>query len=349
VRSVVRIALATPAGSAGGRRVAAADEDAFTLAASAVERVLPDPEHLDGPVRIHLLGEFPPVAEWGFAALLGRSVEIEQDSDHATALARALKSAEEGEGGSALVVAAEMPERTDDPDVPGRSPLGAAGVAFLLEPSAEASPLHLAKGIAGRSTAAAALQLAARDDGTERTGGVTFVGDWNARPDAGQALDLEATRRAADRATTAVSEGAYVPRARYLENLPSRWRFAADRCDACGQVTFPARGNCRRCGRRDALSTVQLPRDGARVLAVTTIRKGGQPTEFDAQVEASGPYEVALVDLAGGARVTLQVTDAAPGTLRVGGSVDTRLRRLYPMEGEWRYGRKAVPSLSEPG
>jgi len=42
-------------------------------------------------------------------------------------------------------------------------------------------------------------------------------------------------------------------------------------------------------------------------------------------------------------RVTLQVTDAAPCTLKVGDHVDTRLRRLYPMEGEWRYGRKAVP------
>lgn len=80
-------------------------------------------------------------------------------------------------------------------------------------------------------------------------------------------------------------------------------------------------------------------------MAITTISPGGQPTEFDAQVEASGPYEVALVELVGGTRVTLQVADGRPGDLAVGDPVNTVLRRLYPMEGEWRYGRKAVPAL----
>jgi uncharacterized OB-fold protein len=140
-----------------------------------------------------------------------------------------------------------------------------------------------------------------------------------------------------------VSQGAYVPRARYLENLPSRWWFAAERCGACGTTTFPTRGRCRQCGARDGLETVRLPRDGGEVVASTTIGPGGQPTEFDPQVAATGSYGVVLVELTPGVRVTLQVTDAPPGALGIGAHVATRLRRLYAMEGEWRYGRKAVP------
>jgi uncharacterized OB-fold protein len=107
-------------------------------------------------------------------------------------------------------------------------------------------------------------------------------------------------------------------------------------------LTFPARGLCRHCGRRDRLAPEQLPRDGAHILARTTIGKGGQPTEFDPQVAALGSYDVVLAEWAGGVRITLPVTDAEPGSLKIGDPIATRLRRLYPMDGEWRYGRKAT-------
>lgn len=87
----------------------------------------------------------------------------------------------------------------------------------------------------------------------------------------------------------------------------------------------------------------RLPRDGGEVVAATSIGPGGQPTEFDEQVATMGSYSVVLVELMRGARVTLQATDSRPGELEIGSRVATRLRRLYPMEGEWRYGRKAVP------
>ena len=349
VRSVVRAAVYAPTGVADGRRVAFADEDPFTMGATAVERLLPGDEALTGPVRIDLLGEFPAVAEWGFAAVLGTSVDLTRHPGTAAALARVVRSAEEDGEGAAIVVAADLPERAPSGESPEPSPLGAAAVAFLLAPSSAPGHFPLGKGSASRSAVAGAMLVAERHEDGGSGVANQFVGDWNEVPANGPSVDREAIRNAAARETTAVSEGAYVPRARYLENLPSRWRFAADRCAACGQLTFPARGSCGRCGRRDALTAVLLPRDGGRVLAVTTIRKGGQPTEFDAQVEASGPYEVALVELAAGARVTLQLTDAITGSVRVGDAVGTRLRRLYPMEGEWRYGRKAVPVLREPG
>lgn len=140
---------------------------------------------------------------------------------------------------------------------------------------------------------------------------------------------------------TALSEGAYVPRARYLENLPSRWRFLAERCGACGSLTFPARGICRACRETERLLPEELPRSGT-VLAATVVAPGAQPTEFDGFVSGAGGYGVVLVELTPGARVTLQVADRPGEAPKVGALVRTELRRLYPMEGEWRYGRKAL-------
>lgn len=173
--------------------------------------------------------------------------------------------------------------------------------------------------------------------GFSATGPVEWVGDWQAP--SGPTLSRGAVAEVA--LSTAVSEGAYVPRARYLENLPSRWRFVGDSCGACGAVTFPARGVCRSCRRADVLSPVELPRSGV-VVATTVLAPGAQPTEFDPQVAAAGGYGVVLVEVAPGVRVTLQVADAPDRAPPIGGRVDTLLRRLYPMEGEWRYGRKAV-------
>jgi uncharacterized OB-fold protein len=145
-----------------------------------------------------------------------------------------------------------------------------------------------------------------------------------------------------------VSEGAYVPRPRYLESRGSRWRFLADQCPGCERLTFPARGVCRWCGRSEGLVSVALPRDGGIVEARTTVRPGAQPTEFDPWVDAIGGYDVALVRLAPTVLATLPVTDALAGATPAGAVVRTRLRRLYPMEGEWRYGRKAVLTPAAP-
>jgi uncharacterized OB-fold protein len=120
----------------------------------------------------------------------------------------------------------------------------------------------------------------------------------------------------------------------------------AEACSACGVVSFPARGRCRACGRSDALQPLELPRSGLPVEATTVVHPGAQPTEFDLAVRELGPYEVVIARAAPTVRVTLQLADGAAGTVRIGDRVDTRLRRLFPMEGEWRYGRKAVVSAA---
>jgi uncharacterized OB-fold protein len=149
------------------------------------------------------------------------------------------------------------------------------------------------------------------------------------------------------RSPEAISQGAYVPRPRYVENLASRWRLVAERCPGCQKQTFPARGVCRFCGRSEGLLPESLPRDGGRIEAVTTVRPGAQPTEFDPYVESAGGYDVVLARIAPGILGTFQVTDTPAGTTRRGGAIRTRLRRLYATEGEWRYGRKAIPELGD--
>jgi len=343
MRSIVRAAAYLPVGSSGVVRVAASDEDSFTLGATAVERTWLDRDVVAEPLVIHLLGEFPLMADWGFPVLVGRgAAEVVRRSGDAPELVGVLRALEEEGEGPALVVAAELPERAAGAAGSVPSPFGAAAVAFLLESSGKARLSRFEATGGDRSAVALALRMGKK--GLDGLRANAILGDWDAAPASGRRVDVERVLRTAGRDTSAVSEGAYVPRARYLENLPSRWRFAADECDACHEVTFPARDVCRRCRRHDSLTSVSLPRDNGRVVAVTMIGKGGQPTEFDAQVEASGPYQVALVEVANGIRITLQVTDAAAGEVRVGDSVNTLLRRLYPMEGEWRYGRKAVPA-----
>lgn len=79
------------------------------------------------------------------------------------------------------------------------------------------------------------------------------------------------------------------------------------------------------------------------VVAVTTIQ-AGPPGEFLVQHEASGPYDVAIVELEdAGSRVIGQVADA-PGTLAIGDAVHPVLRRLFEQEGAWRYALKWKPA-----
>lgn len=176
---------------------------------------------------------------------------------------------------------------------------------------------------------------------------VSWLGTFQPMPP-GRPLPTRAGFEGVDLGAGRVSQGAYVPRATYLENLPARWRFAAQRCAACGATTFPPRDRCDQCGATDGLTPITLPTQGLEVEAATVVAPGAQPTEFDPMVGALGPYGVVLVRLAPGARATLQVTDTDPTTLAVGSRVDTVLRRIYATEGSWRYGRKAVGTAEAP-
>ena len=343
MRGITRAAAYRPHRVVAGHHVAAPDEDGFTLAASALERLEDASAVLGPPARLLLAGELPPDAGIDIVRFVGYPLPTQQFGtgarglseawDAATATARAAEPV--------LVIAVDLPSRTARTGDAGGPPYDDAAVALRVEDQGEATPKL---GQRPEEDGSATLPLLAL--GRERLTSEPdrWVGDFAAVGPATDAQPAPRTTRAPLSPDGPVSQGAYIPRPRYLESLPSRWRFTGEKCGACGAVAFPPRGRCHQCGATDGLEAVRLPRDDGEVVAVTTIRSGGQPTEFDEQVASEGQYTVVLVELLPGARVTLQVADARPGEVAVGSRVATRLRRLYPMEGEWRYGRKAVPS-----
>jgi uncharacterized OB-fold protein len=318
---------------------ASADVDGFTLAARAIELLGPvavDPSEVR---RVILVGDFPPTAAEDLPGFLGVALDAQRQVVHAPSLLAAVDSALAPDPpGPALVLASSAP-RTGA-SVPATGPDDPCDVGISLwidERNPEPEPMG------PEAVAPLTIDQLVHEAGEHGAlwappapGSSPGVGAGSSAPEATLAPD------------SPVSQGAYVPRPRYVEGLAAHWNLAADRCGACGVLTFPPRGRCRSCGKTDSLARVRLDPDSGRVVASTRIGPGGQPTEFDDQVTHQGPYGVVLVELEGGARATLQVADHAEGPLPIGSRVRTELRRSYPMEGRWRYARKAVPLPTAP-
>ena len=335
MRGLTRATAYLPSFADGLRRRAAPDEDAFTMVATAIERALDRSVADARPQTVHLVGDAGALDPSLLASLLGSPAEIVPAASGA--FADAVRAAASAEGAAWVAVVQRADERSDASPAPGDG-----AVALRFDDGPEAIPLAesglLRAGTTGASPLAALFELGRAPP---RPG--VWVGDWASDPTRARPVP-RSPRRGLGPAPANVSEGALVPGPRDEEARAARWRFLADRCGACGVVTFPPRGRCRGCGHDDRLAPTPLPLDGGEVVASTWIGPGGQPTEFDPVVEVSGSYGVVLVDVGSGVRVTLSVADAAPEEVRVGARVNTRLRRLYPMEGRWRYGRKAVPA-----
>jgi uncharacterized OB-fold protein len=341
---VLRVAVYLPVRVIGGRRRSGPDEDEFTLAVAAAERLergRPAGEFNE----VHLFGAFPEPVRRTFGTAVGApGAEIVRHPDTEAELRKLLSAAPRPKGSEAsLLIAADSlaglsnkgGTDRDSGAVALRFDAGAIPPSGKLtnEPAAGRDPELLRLGAPG----SACLALS------------KFVPPVSEGGDALPPIRLETMAPGPTRVElNRVSEGAYIPRARYEESLPSRWRFAADRCGKCGGFTFPTRGFCRHCSRSKPLERVELPRDGGVIEALTTVHSGAQPTEFDWAVGAHGSYAVALVRLAPGVRATLQVAELPSPSPTIGDPIVTGLRRLYPMEGEWRYGRKVIGRLPTP-
>ena len=126
--------------------------------------------------------------------------------------------------------------------------------------------------------------------------------------------------------------------ARVAREFPTRYRLEAARCDGCGAVSFPPRVVCPACRGRK-LATVSLEPEG-KVLTWTVIHVG--PSSHKHEV----PYALAVVELAGGVRITCQVADLDPAQVAPGLPVRLEFRRIQE-DGEAgiiAYGHKAVPA-----
>jgi uncharacterized OB-fold protein len=338
MRSIVRAAAYRPLGTVDGRSIAAWDEDLFTLIATAAERAAGAGVDPAPSLDILLTADLPASQERDLPLALGLPTTLTRYPATGEGLVAALEAARGGDSGDALVLGAEVPMAHD-----GMHPSGSGdgAVAFRLsatERSPAERPFDVRSVGAARSVLDAALALSGSVTDRSR-----WIGDWGPRPSSEPLPAPSQVRGGEGGSRPDISEGAYIPAPRYRESLPARWRFAADRCARCASITFPPRGRCRACGSTEPLVRFELPRHDLEVVATTSIGPGGQPTEFDDLVAERGPYEVLIAELATGVRVTLQVADAPAGSLHIGDRVDTRLGRLYRMDGEWRYGRKAIP------
>ncbi|SFP71153.1 hypothetical protein SAMN05443579_11480 [Variovorax sp. PDC80] len=100
------------------------------------------------------------------------------------------------------------------------------------------------------------------------------------------------------------------PDAQYLQALQER-RLMLQHCEDCAAVRFPPALVCRACGS-PRLQWRASPGLGS-VYSLTTVR------------DRAGDYNVALVDLEGGARMMSRVEDVAPDAVRIGQRVRARI------------------------
>lgn len=126
--------------------------------------------------------------------------------------------------------------------------------------------------------------------------------------------------------------------ARVAREFPSRYRLEASRCEKCGAVAFPARVVCPSCRGRKFAKIALEPK--GKVLTWTVIHVG--PSSHKHEV----PYALAVVELAGGARITCQIADVDPAKVAAGMAVRLEFRRIQE-DGEAgiiAYGHKAIPA-----
>jgi uncharacterized protein len=127
---------------------------------------------------------------------------------------------------------------------------------------------------------------------------------------------------------------------RYWREMPQRYRYEAARCTSCGKIHFPPRLVCSKC-RGQKFETVTLAPEGT-LETWTVIRVA--PSGFGDEA----PYAVGVVKLDDGVRMTAQIVDCEPESLKMGARVRREFRKVQ-QDGESGvicYGYKFVPVVA---
>lgn len=127
-----------------------------------------------------------------------------------------------------------------------------------------------------------------------------------------------------------------MPSPRYTREMPQRYRLEAGKCKKCGKIFFPPRLICDNCKSRE-FEKIKL-NDTGKILTHTTIRVA--PEQFNTQV----PYNVAVIELNDGVRITAQVVDCKPEDVVIGKKVKIVFRKIQEegSAGIICYGYKAI-------
>jgi uncharacterized OB-fold protein len=164
------------------------------------------------------------------------------------------------------------------------------------------------------------------------------AGSRSSRPVRLGVEDYYRLARVEPEAVRQVPMGAYIPQGTWSRTLETRYRLLVGRCEK-GHSSFPFRERCVRCARP---TTARPAARRGSVHTFTVIAPGAGPTEFDFLQDAWGHYASVVVKPARmpDVRVAGLATATRLDGLRVGLPVDAVFRRLYGMEGAWRYGVK---------
>jgi hydroxymethylglutaryl-CoA synthase len=121
----------------------------------------------------------------------------------------------------------------------------------------------------------------------------------------------------------------------YWRDVAMELRWHGARCRACGLVQFPIPRVCRSCGARDQLEEVPLSHRGTIYTFTLDHLYAGEYLDT--------PVPRVVVDLEGGGRVFLEMTDCDPKEVTWGMEVETTFRCLHEWGGYHNYYWRARP------
>jgi uncharacterized OB-fold protein len=119
-----------------------------------------------------------------------------------------------------------------------------------------------------------------------------------------------------------------------LRHADWKFGFVAGRCTSCGERNVPPQEVCFACGAVGAMTDERL------------VSERGTITTFSIDRLAYSlhpPVVTAVVDLDGGGRTDLEITDAVPEDISVGDRVSFAFRIKHQAEGVPNYFWKAIP------
>ncbi|MGA2286675.1 MAG: Zn-ribbon domain-containing OB-fold protein, partial [Dehalococcoidia bacterium] len=121
----------------------------------------------------------------------------------------------------------------------------------------------------------------------------------------------------------------------YWRDARQELNFVGGRCRNCGVVQYPPPRVCAECGQKDDVEPVKLSRRGNVYTYTLDHLSSGQYLNV--------PVARMVIDLEGGGRVFLEMTDADPNEVKVGLPVEVLFRRLHEGANFHNYYWKARP------
>lgn len=130
---------------------------------------------------------------------------------------------------------------------------------------------------------------------------------------------------------------------RFWREIPNRYNLIGTKCGNCNTVFFPPRSVCPKCRRMGKLEPYKL-RGRGKIVSYCTVHV---PADG---FEDAVPYVLAIVELEEGPRITAQITDCNPDSVKIGDEVEVTFRQIREesQDGLIYYGYKFKPVSNPP-